>query len=75
MLRVVQWYIQRIESFVRIWLIDHEELGLQDEQGVQVDLSQWKSMVVVQLVLGGDVGVLHFPMAAAGCQIIIPATG
>ena len=32
--------------------MDHKDLGLQDEQGVQVDLSRLKSMVVVQLVLG-----------------------
>ena len=32
--------------------MDREELGLQDEQGVQVDLSRWNTMVVIQLVLG-----------------------
>ena len=58
--------------------MDREELGLQDEQGVQVDLSRWNTMVVVQLVLGWDVGVLRFSMAAAGCQyleLLWPATG
>ena len=40
--------------------MDHGDLVLQDGPGVQVGLSQWKSKVVVQLVLGLDVDVLHF---------------
>ena len=50
--------------------MDHEYQGHQDRQGVQVDLLRWKSMVDVRLILGLDVGVLHFPMAVAGHQCL-----
>ena len=49
---------------------DHEDLDLQDEQGAQVSLSRQKSMVVIQLMLGRDVGVLHLSLAAAGYQCL-----
>ena len=38
-------------NFLRILLMYHEDQGHQDRQEVQVDLSQWKSMEVVLLVL------------------------
>ena len=50
--------------------MDHGDLVLQDGPGVQVGLSQWKSKVVVQLVLELDADVLHFTMAAVGRQCL-----